>query len=193
MEDLTLFLSIPVSNDFEKNFLRYKALCDAPDNVSWTPTENLHITVVYIGVVPEVVIPKLSHVLRSALLEHAPFTITCSKVSQSPNQSVSNMLWAYFEQNTAFDDLVQVAVRTLLSVGIQPKDTFKLQSNKYIPHVTVARGEGCPCVSQKCAHGNAVLAQSAIVVNEIQLLASVTEHSVRKYICLETFPFGNNT
>ena len=91
---------------------------------NYTPTENLHLTLAFIGEYsgPDEVLDALENI------SFAPFTITMDKVG-----SFDELWWTGFEENEELEALVRKLRRALADAGIP------LDRKKFKPHVTILR------------------------------------------------------
>jgi 2'-5' RNA ligase len=68
--------------------------------------ENLHITVKFLGNVPEKLIPNLIRKLEQKLDQSKNFQLKLEKVKFSPNQKQARMIWVEFKRHPLFKKLI---------------------------------------------------------------------------------------
>jgi RNA 2',3'-cyclic 3'-phosphodiesterase len=99
--------------------------------VRFVPEENLHLTLHFIGEVPDETLPLLQDQLRQAVAGHAPFTLTFLETAPGPKARSPRLIWTRFEEHPAF---------AALSTAIcQALEATPGSYGKFIPHITIAR------------------------------------------------------
>ena len=134
-----LFVSIPLERHFASVVAKYR---DAPGRIPylrWTPEKKLHVTLMFIGNVPNTHVEVVSSVLAQVIPNHAPFSLQLRKVSYAPPDHQADMVWAYFEQSHELDALAHAVHDGLCGAGITPGDSFKNGRDALLPHITLAR------------------------------------------------------
>ncbi|MCF7812178.1 RNA 2',3'-cyclic phosphodiesterase [Candidatus Gracilibacteria bacterium] len=132
-----LFLAIRVPEKLKKSFVRFQeknTLLEKSARVRWTPAENFHVTLFFLGNVLPHHVPSLTQTLHNFFEDKSPFLIEferfCIREPHDPR-----MIWARFQDNENFVQLSQKTFHTCrkyLENKIPPR-------HKQIPHVTVAR------------------------------------------------------
>ncbi len=127
-----LFIAIPLPDDYLSALSRYGDDNDIKGN-RWTATENLHITVSFLGDTDETLLPKIIERLNSLAAETKCFVLRFDKIFLAPPGRIPNMVWAIFFDSENFARLAQ-------GVSDQLNNLLALrQEHKSIPHVTLAR------------------------------------------------------
>ena len=129
---------------------------------NFTPEENLHITLAFIGEWPEDVtcfLPKIKH----------PFSITLSHPGCFPEAKV---LWAGTEPSEPLVRLMEQVQQNLAEAGI-PFD-----AKKNIPHITLIRK---PSVPAGVILSEITVPEVSMVVNEIYLYRSDRRENGMEY------------
>lgn len=106
-----------------------------PD-LHWTPPAEWHLTLVFLGEVPDDLLPVLTGVLDGAVGGHAPFDLTAQGwgVFPGPHRDRSCVLWAGVGGDTGALARLAADLRAAASaVGLPVED------RAYVPHLTVAR------------------------------------------------------
>jgi len=129
-----LFLGIFPPPDMQKTLGNVQEQYDIED-VRWTPPENLHITVLFLGIVRVEQVVSIENALEEIPERVPPFTLTFDKLVFMPNIAHPTMIWARFKANEAFVHLVQTVSHAL--DGVLPLETGAPE--EYIPHITLAR------------------------------------------------------
>jgi 2'-5' RNA ligase len=185
--DRRLFLAVSLSDEAVRRLreIRGDLELSCPD-VKWTRDENLHVTVVFLGNVPEQVIDPLCDGFSDVLSGVEPFSMIADRVTAGPPDSLSNMLWLGFQEGGQFSSLVKKA-RDVVNKHMDippPRDPI-------IPHVTLARG--CNRMSESC---NVSFEKRGlnleIPVASCVLMESHLFREGSKYMELEKFPLNGN-
>lgn len=97
----------------------------------FTPYENLHLTLCFLGEVEAHSLTLLKEILFS--LKASPFTLTFNQLKLW-RKSKGDILWLGIEENRSLEAL-QKELSYLLRMN-----NFMLDDRPFIPHVTLARG-----------------------------------------------------
>lgn len=127
MGNKRLFLAIPLPAGI-KNWL-YQLLEKAHLTEDKVKKENLHITVYFFGSAPEEAIPTLKEDIKNIMDRHRRFSFYFNRILMKRNFR-KKMLWAVFEKEPSFNDLVLD-----LNKKFNPSFSFR----KVVPHITLAR------------------------------------------------------
>ena len=128
---MRLFLAIPLSDELRTMLTDYQDRLRATGVTgSFSPAENLHLTLAFIGEYPD---PE--HVLDAVSgLSFKPFRLGIEKTG-----SFSDTLWAGTVRNDTLEKLVSDLRRALSDAAI-PFDR-----KKFHPHITLVRRASLPC------------------------------------------------
>lgn len=99
----------------------------------WVQPEHMHLTLRFLGDVPENRVTPLKSALEA--VESACFDLTLQGVGRFPPQerNAPRVLWVGIKSQPVLIDLYQKIERTLRSVG------FPQDNNTFHPHITLAR------------------------------------------------------
>lgn len=131
------FIALNLDDPVRQSLARVAGEVDQPlgCRIRWTAEENLHVTVKFLGEVPDSILPEVCRVAREAARRVSPFEFGVSGVVSVPPKSPQpRMLWASVsdpEQRIAgiFRDLEE----GLSALG------FGRDRRVFRPHVTLAR------------------------------------------------------
>ncbi len=154
-----LFVSISLPIQWQDIFAEYCKQFSVRE-VRWTPKENIHITMCFLGDVEEEHIEEIKEKLKKLCAYTEPFSLSFENISFAPPGMSPRMLWAMFRESDAYARLVkdtQEMLRSFLSVEPH-KDV--------IPHATLARFR------------NSALAQEIDITKSLPELASFDVRSV---------------
>ena len=103
------------------------------ENIRWTPEENFHITLFFIGEVEEKNLSKVKANLENVFIDQKSYSLEFESVIFKGKKHPS-MLWACFRKNEFFTELSEKIHRSV-------KDFMTVASVHHdpIPHCTLAR------------------------------------------------------
>ena len=105
-----------------------------PLNVRWVNVHNIHLTVVFMGSIPEADVAPMGDSVKTVCREHGPFEISLNGIGFFPGSRNARILWigleGDIERMAQFRDTLQAC---LVPFGIRKeKRPFK-------PHLTLGR------------------------------------------------------
>ncbi|HVO15674.1 MAG TPA: RNA 2',3'-cyclic phosphodiesterase [Alphaproteobacteria bacterium] len=107
------------------------SLCAGVPGARWVATESRHLTLRFIGDVPESVAADVDDALSE--IESPAFDMTLEGISQFSNRSQARMIWIGTERNERLMHLAAKVESAVVRAGLEP------EGRKFIPHVTLAR------------------------------------------------------
>lgn len=113
---------------------RLDALGGGIPGARWVPDENYHVTLRFIGEVPNFQAEEIDHAL--AALRGRAFDLVFSGVGTFAKGGREVSLWAGVERNQALDHLQSKIETALQRAGLSP------ERRRFQPHVTLARLDG---------------------------------------------------
>ncbi len=128
------FLAINLPQDVKKVLAKYQGkFGQLPAN--WTPQENLHVTLVFLGDLTDEELGEVAMAAKGVVSQHEPFEIYLDKVGYGPDDTLPpKMLWASGQKSK------QVSVlRHELEEALSEHINYKPDARAFSPHVTLAR------------------------------------------------------
>jgi len=125
-----LFLGFPITDDIIKECLSLQEeLKKTGVKMKLVERENLHITLKFLGEVPESRIDKLVNILE--LVDERPFECHTTSVGAFPNKNYVRVIWLGVESESilSIHDFIDAE---LAEIGFQ-------RDKNYVPHITLAR------------------------------------------------------
>ncbi len=119
----------------EENLLRLERLLSAlrPEAlINWSPLDNLHVTVKFIGEWPEARLDELAEVL-AGLEPREPFEIEIQDLGWFPGEKSPRVLCAGIGESEALRTLAHETEEALVVLGI------RRDNRDFSPHLTLAR------------------------------------------------------
>jgi RNA 2',3'-cyclic 3'-phosphodiesterase len=174
-----LFIAISVPKDIKKRIFRLteREYKDLP--VKWVSSENLHVTVNFLGYVLEEKIPEICESLKSATHGKSAFDIEFTKIGIGPTKEKKKMVWLRGNQNNELDDL-----KFSLDFAL---GCFLKEKSKFIPHLTLGRikkTEWRKLIEEPQIDKDF---KFLLPVSSVDLMESRYEEGKRIYYCLGSF------
>lgn len=145
----------------------------ADANVRWTPRENVHLTLMFMGDTPTDRIPRIREQLEQAAANSSPFTLRLGDTGAFPSLHAPRILWVGLHGEV--HKLMQLQGRiegTMRTIHFEP------ERRPFTPHITVGRGardletQYAGDVGFSWRRAPLPTVRAAIPVDEIQLIRS---------------------
>ena len=101
----------------------------------WVPPAHWHVTVHFLGAVPEEMLPNLLALMQVGLRDAEAFALPFEGYVLAPKPREARMVWARYGRVAAFRALVQGVQRLCAPVAPLPQAPRKSP----VPHITLAR------------------------------------------------------
>lgn len=173
-----LFTGIPLPAFFTDTLQEVQVANKHINKIRWTPPQNLHITLHFLGITHETEIAGIIHHLQNVAREIKPFTLLSHQYQLAP-QKRPYMIWATFLSNPAFVQLSK-AMHTIFNPGTNLKEP--------LAHITLARFKYLKNPSRIVLPS--AVDTSEITVNRMTLWASELKPDGPEYTALHTFDLG---
>lgn len=115
-------------------------LSELLDDIRWTEENlklvephNLHLTLKFLGDVPETILPGLRSALEKATTSVVRFEISIVGAGAFPRWSAPRVLWLGVEDSGRLADLATAIEKHCVTLGIPP------ETRPFAPHLTIAR------------------------------------------------------
>jgi 2'-5' RNA ligase len=137
-----IFIAINFSDKIKNKLAEYQQKieqkfaysCDSCP-IKWTKKNNLHITLLFLGLVDDVEIPDLFKVVEKAISDIEIFDLNIEKLSYGPiGKENPKMVWANIEKNDALIELQNMIQRNIIDMGYNAEI-----DKKFTPHITIGR------------------------------------------------------
>lgn len=125
-----LFIAAPIPDALQQ-YLTEQANRYRSDAIRQVPTENLHLTLYFIGNVPASQLAAIQDVTAHIAKQFAPFDLHLEAIEPGPKPRSPRLIWARFKSHDAFAQLSRSLTQALSEeppLNREPK-----------PHVTLAR------------------------------------------------------
>jgi len=180
-----LFVAVEIPPAVRKSLGEFLAVLRAlSSQPRWVRTDNLHITLKFIG---EVQPEKLGDIRAALSAVHSDRSVTLDfrGVGFFPNEKRPRVFWAGIEASANLARLASDIDRALEKPGVPP------EKRPFSPHLTLARFEppGLPEKLRAVIQEYAKREFGSVAAREFHLIESKLKPGGAEYTTLETFPF----
>ena len=134
---MRLFTAIELPEPVRAHLLRVRAELlkspDLADAVSWVKPENLHVTLKFLGEVPDAALPKLTHSLAAVSVE--PTRLTPGRMVLFPQRGPVRVIAAGFAGDVERLSRLFADIEDACAAA-----GFEREGRAYTPHATLGRG-----------------------------------------------------
>ena len=176
---IRIFVTFPISNPLSESLIEISKSNSHLEKTRWTPKENLHITLFFIGEVRESTLEMILSNLQKVFSNQNTFSLEFDSIIFKGRKHPS-MLWAMFKKNNLFSELSQriyESVKEFMTITPSHADP--------IPHCTLARLKPGSEIS---SFDNSInLSQSKIIINTAELWQTIQTKEGVRYKSLRIF------
>jgi RNA 2',3'-cyclic 3'-phosphodiesterase len=136
MAQKRLFIGLSFSSKFAKDvepwIKKIKKTADKKEtDLNWTPAENYHVTLVFLGQTEEELIPAIQDAMRAIAKKHAAFKLKLRGLDGFPSLTPARVLYLGVQRSQSILDL-----QSELEQNLQKATEHE---SGYVPHLTIAR------------------------------------------------------
>lgn len=173
MRRLRTFIAIELSGSvLAKAGQAVKLLQTSGAEVNWVDTRNMHLTLKFLGDVPETETPEICRVVADAASKVEPFEIICRGLGAFPKVDAPRAIWIGIEQGK--EELIEL--HAALEKGLHEELGFSKENRRFQPHLTLGRlrHESDPCRQSlsELISGGANFDADLTVVEEVVIFSS---------------------
>ena len=183
---MRLFVALEIPSLVRENLAALlKSLCTVSPQTRWVRPENLHVTLKFIGEVPETKLAAIRSALAGARSDQI-VTLDFRGLGFFPNEKHPRVFWAGIEASPNLKDLAADIDRATEKLGI-PRE-----QRPFSPHLTLARFEppGLPEKLRSAIQENAARNFGTLRTTQFHLIESKLKPSGAEYTTVESFPFA---
>ncbi|MFK8112272.1 MAG: RNA 2',3'-cyclic phosphodiesterase [Rubripirellula sp.] len=138
MKTIRTFIAIPLDDEVRRAAIKMIGKLRAPeDGIKWVPTDNLHLTLKFLGEVENMEVPGVCKILRDVCRDHEPFHLVFGGASGLPDIARSRVVCASVEDSSqSLTRIVTQLEQDYAEIG------FKQEPRDYVPHLTLGRAKG---------------------------------------------------
>jgi 2'-5' RNA ligase len=184
MKSIRSFIAIPLDPEVSRAAVRLIERVREPgDGIKWVPTDNLHLTLKFLGDVHNTEVPQVCAVIRAVCKAHAPFELKFSGTGGLPAIDRARVLYAgVADPSGTLTEIVMALEHQLAALG------FKPEPRDYKPHLTLGRAKarkaGNQVMERLRQESDADL--GSMFVTEVQLIASFLDKAGPTYQVMDT-------
>ncbi len=125
------FIAMELDSPPVRSFVKELSNVDAALRV--VDSENLHLTLKFLGEVPENLVDDILEAMHSSLSEFSSFDVSLYGTGVFPSMSYMRVVWVGFDENReCLIEMQKVLDSTLMPLGFAP-------DKRFYPHLTIAR------------------------------------------------------
>lgn len=135
MQTIRSFIAIPLPQPVQKSVAKLIRGLEQPDDgIRWVPTDNLHLTLKFLGDVTNTEVPNVCTAMRRACQDFEPFELNYVGTGGMPTNDRARVLYV------GVDDPTQELTRLATTLETKMADLgFKPEPRDYRPHLTLGR------------------------------------------------------
>ena len=138
MANKRLFIGVQISAelqaDLKQVYLKLKQIAQAREyNIRWSPEENWHITLQFLGNTDDALIPKIIEALDEVAASYHSFKVRAAGVGGFPEERRARVIYAGVSRTQELLNLQSSIEQATQPLGFTPED------REYSPHITLGR------------------------------------------------------
>jgi len=134
------FVAVDIDELTRKNLAAVRSkLDDARCKINWVAPENLHVTLKFLGDIPDNTLPKVCDAIGKTVAQSPPVEFNVRGVTTIPTLQKLRMLWANVDEPAGQLD----AIFTKIEAALEPLG-FPPENRPFSPHITLARIKHIP-------------------------------------------------
>lgn len=186
MQTIRSFIAIPLAPEVRRNAARLIGrLSQQDDGIKWVPTDNLHLTLKFLGEVDNTEVPRVCDVIVDVASDYEPFELTFGSTGGFPDIDRPRVLFASVDDPSgSLCGLVGQLEVDLAELR------FKREPRDYRPHLTLGRTRSgsrrasAEVVGRLKEQGETQL--GSMIVDKIQIFASFLDKDGPTYQVMGT-------
>ena len=190
MKNIRSFIAIQLAPDVNRNSTRMlQRLRQSSDGIKWVPTDNLHLTLKFLGDVDNTEVPDVCKVIHRICAHQSPFHLDFSGTGGFPSLQRPRILYAGInDASGALTEIVSQLETSLAELG------FKQEPRDYIPHLTLGRTRSASRLASSDVMERLATEErtelGGMLVGSLQMVASFLDKSGPTYQVMDTIPLN---
>lgn len=184
MKSIRSFIAIPLDLEIARGAVRMVERIRQPgDGIKWVPTDNLHLTLKFLGDVHNTEVPQVCEVIRRVCASIPSFELKFAGAGGLPALERARVVYAgVTDPSGSLTGIVTELELELAKLG------FKPESRDYQPHLTLGRAKARRASDQviQRLQEEAETELGSMWVSEIRLIASFLDKGGPTYQVMDT-------
>lgn len=135
MNKIRTFIAVRASNRINENLCQViERLARSGANYKWVEPENLHLTLQFLGDLPDREIPQFCKEVKDAIQNHAPFDMALAGVGAFPSVAQPRVVWIGVDQGRRELENLYNGLLDVCRAWCTGRDR-----NEFAPHFTLGR------------------------------------------------------
>lgn len=135
MRNVRTFVAVEMPEEVQEQFREVQAqLQQADAHVKWVDPHNIHVTLKFLGELPEDRLEELYEGVTQGVQGIAPFQISLSQLGAFPNLRRPRVVWVGVEDGK--ETLIEFQSKMEESIS---RHGFPKENRKFSPHLTIGR------------------------------------------------------
>ena len=188
MNSIRSFIAIPLSSEIAQAAAKMvNRLKESGDGIKWVPTDNLHLTLKFLGEVHNTEVPQVCEVVQKICRSIEPFELHFQGAGGLPALDRARVIHAgVVDESELLTSMVSQLELQLAKLG------FKPEVRDYRPHLTLGRAKARRAnqevIDRLQSEQSTVL--GSMIVEEVQVIASFLDKHGPTYQIMDTIDLG---
>jgi 2'-5' RNA ligase len=179
------FIAIDLNEEIKKRICAFiRELDTGEKGIRWVKTRGMHLTLKFLGEVPEEKIERIKPLLENIAGNYPSFRLKLKGTGAfPPGAKFPRVMWIGIEMNETLENMQTRVENELQNLGISR------ENRKFHPHLTLARIKGRPDI-EKVLESLASHAETdfgGMIVNRLTLFKSTLKPTGAEYTILSEF------
>lgn len=131
---LRVFIAVPLAGPLRSAVAQVRERFAGEPSVRWVAPDNLHITLRFLGAVPEARLDDVAAAVEEASRQVGPFLLELGSCGRFPPRGAARVLWVGITAGGSELSTLSAVLEEALA-----RQGFPRESKAFQPHVTVAR------------------------------------------------------
>ena len=134
MKQTHYFIAVPMAAEVKKQIAQWKEqIAFAFPFRTWVHEEDYHITLAFLGHVPQAKVEEVREKMAEVAVRHTPFSLSLSEIRTFGDRTAPRILWQGVEKEEKLWVLQRDVYTACTDIG------FSLDKRPFTPHITIAR------------------------------------------------------
>ena len=158
------------------------------ENTKWVSLKNLHLTLVFLGLISNDLSIKYLQKLRQQFENFAPFELKLSKIGFFGNCQNPKIIWVGVEHNTILNDIVKQAREIASDMNID------IDNKRFKAHLTLGRNKNTSIKTiSNIQMPKLITSKRTWEISKIDLIKSEIINPIIKYKTIDQILLTSNT